>query len=66
MIVHVAGTTSLDTDGKVMHIGDAAAQTTRCLEIIQEAMWEVGLPMKDVVRTRMFVTDITKWEAIGV
>lgn len=62
--VEVAGTTSM-CDGKVIGENDAYAQTTYILQIITDALNEVGASMSDVVRTRMFVTDITKWEEIG-
>lgn len=62
--VEVAGTTAM-CDGKVIGENDAYAQTTYILQIITDALNEVGASMSDVVRTRMFVTDITKWEEIG-
>ncbi len=46
-------------------MGDAYAQAKRCIEIIEKALVEVGAELADVVRTRMFVTDIGQWEAIG-
>ena len=46
-------------------MGDAYAQAKRCIEIIEKALVEVGAELADVVRTRMFVTDISQWEAIG-
>ena len=52
-------------DGKVFASGDAAAQTARCLEIIESALRELGLSRRNIVRTRMFVTDITLWETVG-
>jgi enamine deaminase RidA (YjgF/YER057c/UK114 family) len=52
-------------DGEVVGIGDAYAQTKRCIEIIEAALGEAGATLGDVVRTRMFVTDISQWEAIG-
>jgi enamine deaminase RidA (YjgF/YER057c/UK114 family) len=60
----VSGTTSL-VDGRVAHVGDAAAQTRQILEIIEQALERAGFSMADVVRTRMFVTDISRWEEIG-
>ena len=45
--------------------GDAYAQTKRCLEIIADALAELGADLSDVVRTRMFVTDISRWEEFG-
>lgn len=63
--IFVTGTAPVDPDGGVHAPGDGYAQTLRCLEIIREALAELGAEMKDVVRTRMFVTDISRWEAFG-
>jgi enamine deaminase RidA (YjgF/YER057c/UK114 family) len=63
-IIQVAGTTAM-RDGKVVGVGDAYAQTICILEIIEKALQELGATMQDVVRTRMFVTDISRWEMIG-
>jgi isochorismate pyruvate lyase len=63
--VWVTGTASVDDEGRTFAPGDAHAQTRRCLEIIERALGEVGAAITDVVRTRMFVTDITRWEEIG-
>jgi enamine deaminase RidA (YjgF/YER057c/UK114 family) len=60
----VSGTTSL-VDGKVAHPGDAAAQTRQALTVIRLALEKAGFTVADVVRTRMFVTDISRWEEIG-
>lgn len=63
--IAVAGTTSVDDQGAVVGAGDAAAQTTRALHIIEAALTALGASMRDVVRTRIFVTNIADWEAIG-
>ena len=63
--VWVSGTTATDEHGKVVGIGDAAAQTRYALQKIERALAEAGATFADVVRTRMFVTDISQWEAIG-
>lgn len=63
--VFVTGTAPVDEDGGVHAPGDAYAQARRCFEIIAEALRGVGAGMADVTRTRMFVTDITRWEEIG-
>ena len=63
--VWVAGTTATDDRGEVVGAGDAAVQTRYALEKIERALREAGASMQDVVRTRLFVTDIDQWEAIG-
>ena len=63
-IIEVAGTTAVE-NGQTVAPGDAYVQTVFILEIIKKALEEAGASLEDVVRTRMFVTDITKWEAIG-
>jgi enamine deaminase RidA (YjgF/YER057c/UK114 family) len=63
--VHVAGTTAVDAEGKPYMPGDPYAQTVRILEIIESALKEAGATMEDVVRTRIFTTDISRWEEIG-
>ena len=60
----VSGTTSI-VDGAVVHPGDAAAQTRQALVTIRVALERAGFTLADVVRTRMFVTDISRWEEIG-
>lgn len=63
--VAVTGTTSLDASGELVGAGDPAAQTRRCLENIVAALAKLGARPADVIRTRMYVTDIAAWEAIG-
>ena len=60
----VAGTTDAGPDGRSRHPGDVGAQTRATLEIIEVALAEAGFELGDVVRTRMFVTDMTRWEEI--
>ena len=62
--IFVTGTASVK-DGAVYAPGGAYAQTKRCLEIIEEALAELGAGLSNVVRTRMFVTDISRWEDFG-
>ena len=63
--IWVAGTTATDEHGQVVGAGDAAAQAQYALEKIERALREAGASLRDVVRTRIFVTDISQWEAIG-
>lgn len=58
----VSGTAPVGTDGRVFGPGDGYAQAVRCLEIVGNALAEVGAGLGDVVRTRMFVTEISRWE----
>lgn len=63
--VLVSGTTATLPDGSIDGIGDPARQTRRCLANIEAALVALGATLADVVRTRMYVTDITAWEAVG-
>ena len=63
--IHVAGTTATGPDGKVIGAGDPAKQTREILVKIGRALAEAGSSMKDVVRTRIYVTDISRWEEVG-
>ena len=63
--VHVAGTASVGTDGKVAHPGDPYLQARRCLEIIVDALEELGATPDDVVRTRMYVLNPEHWMEVG-
>ncbi len=63
--VWVAGTTATDEQGNVVSAGDAAGQTRCVLRKIELALNQAGAKLHDVVRTRMFVTDISNWESIG-
>ena len=60
--VMVSGTTAAEPDGSVYGGDDAYLQARRCFQIIESALKDAGASMSDVVRTRMFVTDMTRWE----
>lgn len=60
-IVAISGTAPLDPDGSTVGPNDMYAQTTRCLQIIEKAAQEAGASLKDVIRTRVFLTDIARW-----
>jgi enamine deaminase RidA (YjgF/YER057c/UK114 family) len=63
--VFVSGTTASNVDGTTVAVGDAEQQARFILRKIESALLEVGATLSDVVRTRMFVTDISQWELIG-
>jgi enamine deaminase RidA (YjgF/YER057c/UK114 family) len=64
-IVEVAGTTAVDERGEIIGVNNPYEQTKYILQKIKKALAEAGASLKDVTRTRMFVTDISKWEEIG-
>ena len=63
--IYVSGTAPIDEEGQVFAPGDAYLQARRCLEIMERALQELGCGRESVVRTRMFVTDVGRWEEYG-
>lgn len=64
-IVAVSGTAPLSTDGHTVCVGDAAGQARRCFEIIAGSLERLGATISNVVRTRIFLTQIDDWKAVG-
>lgn len=64
-VIEIAGTTAVDDQGNVVGIGDPYAQTKFIIEKARNAIIQLGGALEDVVRTRMYVTDISRWKEVG-
>lgn len=63
--IYVTGTTATDENSRIVGVGDAYAQTVQCILNIERALKHFDASLENIVRTRMFVTDISRWEEYG-
>lgn len=63
--IAVSGTAPIGPDGRTAGVGDPAAQTRRCFQVVREALESLGGSLEDVIRTRVYITRLEDWEAIG-
>lgn len=64
-VIEISGTVANDAEGKPTGLNDPHAQTLRILQIAESVLMQMGASMKDVIRTRIYVTDISRWEEVG-
>jgi len=64
-VVYVSGTTGTDPSGKVLHPGDPAGQTTQAIRNIESALQRLGLGLDNIVRTRIYLTQMDRWEEVA-